>query len=81
MSGGKTIVSRIALEDFARALLEAGGFTPDANLKKITVIRYEGQQNTTYELNLHPVYTGGPVAPFYLYPRDVVNVPKKVQWF
>lgn len=63
------------------AILEAGGFTPDANLKKVTVIRYEGLDNTTYELDLAPVYTGGPVSPFYLKPRDAVHVPKKVQWF
>ncbi|HEX7863165.1 MAG TPA: polysaccharide biosynthesis/export family protein [Verrucomicrobiae bacterium] len=63
------------------AILEAGGFTPDANLKRINVIRYEGTDNTTFELNLEPVYNGGPVAPFYVKPRDVINVPRKVQWF
>jgi polysaccharide export outer membrane protein len=62
-------------------ILEAGGFTPEANLKKVTVIRYEGIDNTTFELNLEGIYTGEPVAPFYLKPRDVVNVPAKVQWF
>jgi polysaccharide export outer membrane protein len=63
------------------AIFEAGGFTPDANLKKVTVIRYEGLDNTTYELNLEPIYTGGPVSPFYLKARDAVHVPKKIQWF
>lgn len=63
------------------AILEAGGATADANLKRVTVIRYEGLDNRTFELNLQPVYSGGPVPPFYLKPRDVVNVPKKVQWF
>lgn len=29
MSGGKTIVSRVALEDFSRALLQAGGFSAE----------------------------------------------------
>jgi polysaccharide export outer membrane protein len=84
VSGSVARPGRIVLErplTALEAILEAGGFTPDANLKNITVIRYEGQHNTTYELNLQPVYSGGPVSPFYLHPRDVVNVPKKVQWF
>lgn len=63
------------------AILEAGGAAPDANLKRVTVIRYEGLDNKTFELNLEPIYSGGPVPPFYLKPRDVVNVPRKVQWF
>ena len=84
VSGSVARPGRIVLErplTALEAILEAGGFTPDANLKSVTVIRYEGQQNTTYKLNLQPVYSGGPVSPFYLHPRDVVNVPKKVQWF
>lgn len=63
------------------AILEAGGFTSDANLKKVTVSRYEGDQNVTYSVNLEPMFQGGPVSRFYLKPRDVVNVPKKMQWF
>jgi len=27
------------------------------------------------------VFEGGPVSRFYLKPRDVVYVPKKMQWF
>lgn len=84
VSGSVARPGRIVLErplTALEAILEAGGFTPDANLKKVTVIRYEGKDNTTYELDLQPVYRGGPVPPFYLMPRDVVNVPKKVQWF
>ena len=83
VSGSVARPGRIVLDrplTALEAILEAGGFTPDANLKKVTVFRYEGEQNITYELNLQPVYSGGPVSPFYLYPRDVVNVPKKVQW-
>lgn len=64
------------------AIMEAGGYMPQsANLKKITVIRYEGNQNHIYQLNLEPVLTGGPVPPFYLKPKDIVNVPVKVEWF
>jgi polysaccharide export outer membrane protein len=84
VSGSVTRPGRVTLDrplTVLESILEAGGFTPDANLKRVTVIRYEGLDNTTYELNLEPVYSGGPVPPFYLKPRDVVNVPKKVQWF
>jgi protein involved in polysaccharide export with SLBB domain len=64
------------------AIMEAGGFVPtQANLKKVTVVRYDGDHNYTYHLNLSPALEGGPVAPFYLKPRDIVNVPIKVEWF
>lgn len=84
VSGSVASPGRVTLErplTALEAILEVGGFTPDANLKKVSVIRYEGLKNTTYELNLEPIYSGGPVAPFYLKPRDAVHVPKKVQWF
>jgi polysaccharide export outer membrane protein len=63
------------------AVEEAGGFTDTANRKKVTVIRYKGNENTVIELNLEPVLSGGPVPPFYLRPRDIVHVPTKIQWF
>ena len=42
---------------------------------------YDGDDNYTYHLNLSPALEGGPVARFYLKPRDIVNVPIKVEWF
>jgi polysaccharide export outer membrane protein len=76
---------RIALDrpmTALEAIMEAGGYiTQTANLKKVTVIRYEGNRNYTYQLNLAPVLVGEPVSPFYLKPRDIVNVPVKVEWF
>lgn len=63
------------------AILEAGGFLQDANLKKVTVSRYEGDVNVTYTANLKPAFEGGPISRFYVKPRDVVYVPKKIQWF
>ena len=84
VSGSVARPGRIMLDrplTVLEAILEAGGFAPDANLKRVQVIRYDGTINDTYELNLEPVYSGGPAPPFYVYPRDVVNVPKKIQWF
>lgn len=63
------------------AILEAGGFLSDANLKKVTISRYEGDVNVTYTADLKPAFEGGPVSRFYLKPRDVVYVPRKMQWF
>lgn len=63
------------------AILEAGGFLETANMKKVTVLRYEGDRNVVYQLNLAPLYQGDPVSQFYLEPKDVVQVPKKMQWF
>jgi protein involved in polysaccharide export with SLBB domain len=63
------------------AVMEAGGFTETANKKKVSVVRYEGETNSIYILNLDPILSGGHVPPFYLKPRDIVDVPQKVQWF
>ena len=75
---------RIAMErplTALEAILEAGGFTPDANTSRIKIFRYEADGNVTYSVDLTPVFEGGPVAPFYLLPRDVILVDKKMQWF
>jgi polysaccharide export outer membrane protein len=63
------------------AIMEAGGFSETANRKKVSVIRYEGDTNSIYFLNLDPILSGGHVPPFYLKPKDIVDVPQKVQWF
>jgi protein involved in polysaccharide export with SLBB domain len=63
------------------AILEAGGFLPNANMKKVAISRYEGTENVTFVINLDPLFKGGPVSKFYLHPRDVIFVPKKIQWF
>jgi polysaccharide export outer membrane protein len=63
------------------AIMESGGFADSANRKKVLVIRYSGETNSTYTLNLEPLLSGGLVLPFYLKPRDIVDVPQKVQWF
>jgi polysaccharide export outer membrane protein len=62
-------------------IMEASGFTPTANRKTVTVIRYIGEKNTIIELDLDPLLVGGPVPPFYVKPRDVIHVPTKIQWF
>ena len=49
--------------------------------KKVTIVRYKGQENTIIELDMDPLLEGGPVPPFYVKPRDVIYVPAKIQWF
>ena len=75
---------KIALErplTALEAIMEAGGFTDPANRKKVTIVRYEGDQNTIITLDLEAILSGGPVPPFFVRPRDIVHVPAKVQWF
>lgn len=76
---GRVVMDRplTALE----AILEAGGFLETSNMKKVTVMRYEGERNVVYQLNLAPLYEGAPLSQFFLQPRDVVQVPAKIQWF
>lgn len=79
LSPGRVLMDRplTALE----AILESGGFTPDANMSRVTITRYIGAENYTWVLDLTPLREGGPVPRFYLWPRDALYVPKKMQWF
>ena len=64
------------------AVMEAGG--PDytkANLKNVSVIRQEGNQTKTYNLNLRRVMEGQNGEPFYMKPSDIIYVPEKFSWF
>ena len=64
------------------AVMEAGG--PDytkANMKKVTVIRREGNAMKNYKLNLQAALDGLPTSPFYLKPDDIVYVPERFSMF
>ena len=64
------------------AIMEAGGYNPEsANLKKVGVVRWENGRNVRYTLDLRSALQGQALEPFYLRPRDIVEVPSKVQWF
>ena len=63
------------------AIMEAGGYNETANLKKVGVVRWENGRNIRYTLDLRPSLRGQALEPFYLRPRDIVDVPQKVQWF
>ena len=64
------------------AIMEAGGVNyATANMKGVSVIRYEGGQAKHYTLNLMKLLRGEPGEPFYLKPSDIIYVPEKFSWF
>jgi polysaccharide export outer membrane protein len=62
------------------AVMESGGFADNADRKKVQVVRYVGDENQTWTINLD-VLSGDPVPPFYLRAKDILHVPAKFQWF
>lgn len=60
------------------AVMEAGGFTPLANPKKVTVVRNQNGKQRRYVLNLKNALTGAESSPFYVRPYDVIHVSQSV---
>lgn len=60
------------------AIMEAGGFSPLANVRRVTVIRYVGGQSRSFNLDFKGTLQGQRSVPFYLEPGDIVNVPEKI---
>lgn len=75
LSPGKQLSDRrlTALE----AIMEAGGPSPSANLKKVTIIRQEGDERKHHKLNLKDVLEGKKKNIFYIQPSDIITVPEK----
>ena len=75
LSPGKQVSDRrlTALE----AIMEAGGPSPSANLKKVTIIRQEGDKRTTHKLNMKDVLAGKKKNVFYIQPSDIITLPEK----
>lgn len=55
------------------AIMEAGGFTPAANLKSVSVVRTENGTHKRYNLNMTKALTGEAPA-FYVRPYDKIYV-------
>ncbi|MEC7906013.1 MAG: polysaccharide biosynthesis/export family protein [Verrucomicrobiota bacterium] len=62
------------------AVLKAGYDPKQANLKKVRVIRTEGDRRKNYNLDLQAVLEGEDVEPFFLKPSDIVMVSEKFIW-
>jgi polysaccharide export outer membrane protein len=64
------------------AVMEAGGYDyTKANLKRVTIIRHEGNSTRNYIVNLKRVVDGKSSESFYLKPGDIVIVPERFSWF
>jgi polysaccharide export outer membrane protein len=72
---GKVLMDRplTALE----AVMEVGGFTPEARSSAVTVIRVENGRQVTYTIDLYKTMTGASANPFWLKPYDMVRVPER----
>jgi polysaccharide biosynthesis/export protein len=73
---GKIIFERPAT--ILEAIMEAGGFTPEANLKKVSLIRISKGQHQTEIFDLRPILRGLPTDAVYVSGGDIVYVPEKV---
>lgn len=64
------------------AVMEAGGFAPNAYSRGVIIIRQEeGGGTKNYEIDLKAVLDGKKSEPFYLKSNDVIIVKEKFNWF
>ena len=73
---GKIVFERPAT--VLEAIMEAGGFTPEANLKRVSVIRIVKGEHQTEFFDLRPVLRGLPTRAAYVSGGDVIYVPEKL---
>jgi polysaccharide export outer membrane protein len=64
------------------AIMEAGGFAPNADEKDVKLMRYnKAGRVETYHFNLKSLMQGQQEESFYLKPFDIITVPEKFNWF
>jgi protein involved in polysaccharide export with SLBB domain len=73
---GKIVFERPAT--VLEAIMEAGGFTPEADLKKVTVIRIVKGQHQTQLFDLRPILRGTSTRATYVSGGDVIWVPERL---
>ena len=73
---GKIVFERPAT--LLEAIMEAGGFTPQADLKKVSVIRIVKGEHQTELFDLRPVLRGQATQATYVSGGDVIYVPEKL---
>ena len=73
---GKVVFERPAT--VLEAIMEAGGFTPEADLKKVELIRLVKGEHYTQVFDLRPVLRGTPTRATYVSGGDVIFVPEKL---
>jgi protein involved in polysaccharide export with SLBB domain len=73
---GKIIFERPAT--VLEAIMEAGGFTPMADLKNVSVIRIVKGEHESQIIDLRPLLKGRPTPAMYCSGGDVIYVPEKL---
>jgi polysaccharide biosynthesis/export protein len=76
---GKILFERPAT--VLEAIMEAGGFTPEADLKKVSLIRIVKGEHQTQLVDLRAVLKGRPIPAIYCSGGDVIYVPEKLLLF
>jgi protein involved in polysaccharide export with SLBB domain len=76
---GKIIFERPAT--VVEAIMEAGGFTPEADLKKVSLIRIVKGEHETQLVDLRPLLKGKSTPAIYCSGGDVIYVPEKLLLF
>ena len=76
---GKIVFERPAT--VLEAIMEAGGFTPEADLKKVSLIRIVKGEHETQLVDLRDVLKGKPIPAIYCSGGDVIYVPEKLLLF
>ncbi len=76
---GKIVFERPAT--VLEAIMEAGGFTPEADLKKVSLIRIVKGEHYSQVYDLRSVLKGNPTRAVYVSGGDVIYVPEKLLLF
>jgi protein involved in polysaccharide export with SLBB domain len=76
---GKIIFERPAT--VLEAIMEAGGFTPEADLKKVSLIRISKGEHYSQIFDMRAVLKGAPTRAVYISGGDVIFVPEKLLLF
>jgi polysaccharide biosynthesis/export protein len=64
------------------AIMEAGGFDPNADKKDVRIMRYNTEGRVeSYYFDLKSLMQGKQIESFYLKPFDIIIVPEKFNWF
>jgi protein involved in polysaccharide export with SLBB domain len=76
---GKIVFERPAT--VLEAIMEAGGFTAEADLKKVSLIRIVKGEHETQLIDMRAVLKGKPTPAIYCAGGDVIYIPEKLLLF
>jgi polysaccharide biosynthesis/export protein len=73
---GKIVFERPAT--VLEAIMEAGGFTPEADLKRVSIIRIAKGKHYAETVDMRPILRGTPTPAVYVSSGDVIYVPERL---